>query len=80
MGIPANLARLKRLRKKSRNETVWVRRRTLKRFQISDLRFQIEETANSNANADPSYLFLRGREAADKGVRDDSREAFLRGL
>ena len=31
-------------------------------FRISDLRFQIEETPNSNANADPSPL---------KRVRDD---------
>jgi hypothetical protein len=47
------------------------------------LKFQIEETANAkangnakananaNANADPSPL---------KGIRDDSREAFFRGL
>jgi hypothetical protein len=41
-------------------------------FRISDLRFQIEETPNSNANADPSFVFPRAREAADKGIRDDS--------
>jgi hypothetical protein len=41
-------------------------------FQISVLRFQIEETPNSNANADPSFVFPRAREAADKGIRDDS--------
>jgi len=51
-----------------------------RKFEISDLRFQIEETANaegnangnanakSNANADPSPL---------KGVRDDSLGAFF---
>jgi hypothetical protein len=44
------------------------------------LKFQIEETANTNANADPSFVFPRAREAADKGVRDDSRDAFFRGL
>jgi hypothetical protein len=41
--------------------------------------FQIEETANSSANADPSFLFLRGREAADERIRDDSRDGFFRG-
>jgi hypothetical protein len=29
-----------------------------------------------NANADPSFLFSRGREAADKGVRGDSFRFF----
>jgi len=51
----------------------------------------MEEMANanasSNANAVPSFIFFRGREAtdfsrgreaADEGIRDDSREAFLR--
>jgi hypothetical protein len=55
------------------------------------MRFQMEETANANAsstaNAVPSIFFSRGREATDfsrgrkavdKGIRDDSREAFLR--
>src|ERR1700690_2797874 len=71
---------------------------------ISDLKFQIGETAeakttaNANAkansrtpcantehgapakiNADPSFLFLRGREAADKGVRDDNVDVFFAG-
>ena len=44
------------------------RRQSRQKFHISDLRFQIEETAtanaNANANADPSPL---------KGIRDDSR-------
>jgi hypothetical protein len=49
--------------------------------EISNFKFQIEETANSNrnananantnANADPSPL---------KGIRDDRREVFFRGL
>jgi hypothetical protein len=47
------------------------------KFQISDLKFQMEETANANSianansNADPSSL---------KGIRDDSVGAFFRGL
>ena len=56
------------------------------------MKFQMEETANAdanaetnanaktNANADPSFLFSRGREAADKRVRDDSVGAFFCGL
>jgi predicted esterase len=39
------------------------------------LRFQTRETATpkttAKTNADPSVLFSRGREAADKGIRDD---------
>jgi hypothetical protein len=58
-----------------------MQRQRHRKFEISDLKFQIEETtnananasanANSNANADPSPL---------KGIRDDSRQAFFRGL
>jgi hypothetical protein len=58
-----------------------MRRQRHRKFEISGLKFQIEETTNadakasgnahSNANADPSPL---------KGIRDDGRQTFFRGL
>jgi hypothetical protein len=62
------------MRKKVSGEQIRLLRQRLRKFEISDLKFQMEETANANtnatsnanikANADPSPL---------KGVRDDSR-------
>ena len=68
---------------------------------ISDLKFQIEETAKAdatapaktiansrtpcansahgapaNANADPPFIFSRGRKTTDKGIRDDGGDGF----
>jgi hypothetical protein len=58
-----------------------LQRQRHRKFKISDLKFQREETANekangntkanTNANADPSPL---------KGIQDDSRKAFFCGL
>jgi len=68
------------LRKKSSSNRIHSQKQRHLKFQISDLKFQMEETANSdantgtnsntNANADPSPL---------KGVRDDSGGDFFRG-
>jgi hypothetical protein len=61
------------MRKKSGSKQIHLQRQRHRKFKISDLRFQMEETASSNAtgktnaNADPSPL---------KGVRDDSLALF----
>jgi hypothetical protein len=61
--------------KKWSSKQIHLRRQRHRKFQISDLRFQMEKTANANANtnanADPSAL---------KAVRDDSRRAIFRDL
>jgi hypothetical protein len=73
--------RRERLRKKGAQHAIDLQRRRHRTFKISDLKFQMEETANANANAsaiansdanaDPSPL---------KGVRDDSVGDFFRNL
>jgi hypothetical protein len=69
------------MRKKPGSKQIHLRRQRHGKFKISDLRFQMEETASSNATGSTNtYANANADSSPLKGTRDDSRQAFFRGL
>jgi hypothetical protein len=60
------------MREKSVRKQIDSRRQRHERFKISDLKFQIEETANSKANVNGNTNTNSNADASSlKGLRDD---------